>query len=97
MVLDLIQHEYMHLTLSRRRPLPYRNQSIDLLCKERTSVKKEFKKQEKFLISKGILFKKTALMYVKGEFSKIKGSICNIPLTLQIYGIFYQGQQFPMD
>ena len=38
---------------------------------------KNFKKLEKVLISKRILFKEIALMHGKGEFSKIKGSICN--------------------
>ena len=58
---------------------------------------KDLKKLKKVLISKRILFKKTELMHGKGEFSKIKGSICNIPTEAAIYAIFYQGQQFPMD
>ena len=39
---------------------------------------KDLKKIEKKLISKRIIFKKIA-MHGKGEFAKIKGSICNIP------------------
>ena len=38
--------------------------------------RKNFKKLEKALISKRILFKEIAIMHGKGEFSKIKGSIC---------------------
>ena len=38
------------------------------------------RKLEKVLISKRLLFKKIAIMHGKGEFSKIKGSICNIPV-----------------
>ena len=36
------------------------------------------KKIENVLISKRILFKKIAIMHETGEFSKFKGSICNI-------------------
>ena len=43
---------------------------------------KDLKKIEKVLISKRILFKKTAITYGKDEFSKIKGSICNIPIEV---------------
>ena len=39
---------------------------------------KDFNKLEKVRISKRILFKKTAIMHGKGEFAKIKGSICNV-------------------
>ena len=41
---------------------------------------KDLKKLEKVLISQIILFQKIAIMHVKGEFSKIKGSICNISI-----------------
>ena len=41
---------------------------------------KDFKKSEKFLISKRTLFKKIATMHEKGGFSKTKGSICNVPI-----------------
>ena len=40
------------------------------------------RKLEKVLISKKLLFKKLAIMHGKGEFSKIKGSICNIPVEV---------------
>ena len=43
---------------------------------------KDLKKLEKVLISKRILFKKIAIMHGKGEFSKIKGSIFNIPIEV---------------
>ena len=43
---------------------------------------KYLKKLEKVLISKSISFKKTAIIHRKGEFSKIKGSICNIPIEV---------------
>ena len=35
---------------------------------------------EKILISKRIIFKKISIMHGKGEFSKVKGNICNIPI-----------------
>ena len=41
---------------------------------------KKRKKLEKVLISKRVLFKKIAIMHEKSEFSKIKGSIYNIPV-----------------
>ena len=41
---------------------------------------KDLKKLEKILISKRIIFKKIAIMHRKGEFAKIKGSICNISI-----------------
>ena len=41
---------------------------------------KDFKKFEKVLISKRILFNKTAIMHEIGEFSKTNGSICNVPI-----------------
>ena len=43
---------------------------------------KDLKKLDKVLISKRILFKKIAMMHGKGEFSKIKGSIYNIPIEV---------------
>ena len=45
---------------------------------------KDLKKLEKDLISKRIIFKKIAIMHGKGEFAKIKGSICNIPIETAI-------------
>ena len=39
---------------------------------------KDLKELEKVLIFKRVLFKKIAIMYGKGEFFKINGSICNI-------------------
>ena len=36
-------------------------------------------KQKKALTSKRILFKKTAIIDRKDEFSKIKGSVCDFP------------------
>ena len=41
---------------------------------------KDLKKLEKVLISRRILFKKISIMHGKGEFCKVKGSICNIPI-----------------
>ena len=41
---------------------------------------KNLKKLEQVLISKRILFMKIGIMYGKGEFSKIKGSICNVTI-----------------
>ena len=41
---------------------------------------RHLRKLENVLISKRLLFKKIAIMHGKGEFSKIKGSICNIPV-----------------
>ena len=41
---------------------------------------RHLRKLEKVLISKRLLFKETAIMHGKGGFSKIKGSIYNIPV-----------------
>ena len=41
---------------------------------------KDFKKFEKVLISKKILFQKIVAMHGEGEVSKINGSICDIPI-----------------
>ena len=41
---------------------------------------RHLKELENALISKTVLFKKTATMHRKSEFSKIKGSICNISI-----------------
>ena len=41
---------------------------------------KDLKKIEKVSITKKILFKKIAIMHRKGEFPKIKGSICILPI-----------------
>ena len=40
---------------------------------------KDLKKVAKIFISKRIILKKIAIMHGKGEFTKIKGSIFNIP------------------
>ena len=40
----------------------------------------ELRRLEKVLISQRILFKKIAIMHGKGEFSKIKGTVCNVPV-----------------
>ena len=40
---------------------------------------RDLKKLEKVSISKKILFKKITIIHGKGEFSKIQGSISNIP------------------
>ena len=55
---------------------------------------KDFKKLEKNLISKKIIFKKIAMMHGKGEFAKIKGSIY---FKQQIYALFYQGLHIQTD
>ena len=47
------------------------------------AILKDLKKLEKVLISKRILSKKIAITHGKGEFSKIKGSICNIPIEVE--------------
>ena len=40
-------------------------------------------------------------MHGKGDFAKIKGRICNVPIEIENVAIFlpiiYQGQQFQMD
>ena len=41
---------------------------------------RHLRKLEKVVISKRLFFKKITVMHGKGEFSKIKGSICNIPV-----------------
>ena len=39
---------------------------------------KDFKKLQKILLSRRIVFKKIAIMHGKGEYAKIKDSICHI-------------------
>ena len=51
-----------------------------LELQEIPDVLKSLKKLERILVSQRILFKKIVIMHGKGEFSKIKGSICNIPV-----------------
>ena len=58
---------------------------------------KDFKKLEKVLISKRILFNRITIMHGKGDFAKIKGRICNAPIEIENVAIFYQGQQLQMD
>ena len=41
-----------------------------------------FKWLERILVSQRILFKKVVIMHGKGEFAKIKGSICNVPIGI---------------
>ena len=43
---------------------------------------KDFKKLQKILIYKRMIFLKIAIMHGKREFAKIKGSICNIPIEV---------------
>ena len=46
------------------------------------------KRLERILVSQRILFKKVLIMHGKGEFAKIKGSICNVPKeTSNIYKV----------
>ena len=58
-----MENIYVCETRLEKNPIPY--ESKDLEC------------FDKMLISKGILFKKTAIMHGKGEFSKIKRTLCN--------------------
>ena len=46
-------------------------------------VLQDLRRLEKVLISRRILFKKVAIMHGKGEFSKIKGNICNVPIETE--------------
>ena len=41
---------------------------------------KDFKKLQKILLSRRIVFKKIAIMHGKGKYAKIKDSICHIPI-----------------
>ena len=62
----------------------YNKVALDLIPGEL----KDLKRLEEVLISKLILFKKIAIIHGKGEFSKIKGSICNIPIeATNIYNV----------
>ena len=47
-----------------------------------TNELKDIKSLEKRLYPKGFCLKKTVKMHGKGEFSKIKGTICNGPIEL---------------
>ena len=38
------------------------------------------KRLERILVCQRILFKKVLIMHGKGEFSEIKGGICNVPI-----------------
>ena len=52
---------------------------------------KNLNRLERVLISKRILFKKVAIM-PKGQFPKLKGAICNIPIeTMDITNTLPQG------
>ena len=52
--------------------------ALDSILDKLKELKK--KKQKKIRISKRTLFMKIAVMHGKDKFSKIKGSICNIPI-----------------
>ena len=58
---------------------------------------KDFKKLQKILLSRRIVFKKIAIMHGKGEYAKIKDSICHIPIEQHIFAIFCQDLQIQMD
>ena len=47
---------------------------------KQSAIKWHLNKLEKVIISKGILLKKIAIIHGKGEFSKINGSIWNVPI-----------------
>ena len=46
-------------------------------------VLQDLRRFEKVLISRRILFKKITIVYGKGEFSKMKGNTCNIPIEIE--------------
>ena len=46
-------------------------------------VLQDLRRLEKVLISRKILFKKMAIVHGKGEFSKIKGNTCNVPIETE--------------
>ena len=46
-------------------------------------VLQDLRRLERVPMSRRILFKKIAIMYGKGEFSKIKGNICNFPIETE--------------
>ena len=59
---------------------------------------RHLRKLEKVLISKRLLFKKIAIMHGKGELSKIKENICNIPVeAVIICNILPRPEVFSMD
>ena len=62
------------------KKLPCQSVSNKLALDEIPIELRSLKRLEKILISRRILFKKIAIMHGKGEFSKIRGSICNIPI-----------------
>ena len=62
-------------------PLPIPLPSKQRVWKSQVNIGlKDFKKLEKSLISKRILFKTIAVVHGKGECPEIKGNICNIPI-----------------
>ena len=58
---------------------------------------KDLNKIDKVLLFKITLFKEMGVMHGKGEFSKMKEIIRNVPIEAANIVIFYQGQQSPMD
>ena len=63
-------------------------------------IPKEFKylkDLEKNLISERVLFKKIAKMHGKADFSKIKGTVCDVPIKTTNICNVYQDQQILTD
>lgn len=63
-------------------------------------IPKEFKylkDLEKNLISETVLFKKIAKMHGKADFSKIKGTVCDVPIETTNICNVYQDQQILTD
>ena len=67
----------------RKKKIPCQAVCNKLEVEAAPKVLQDLRRLEKGLISRRILFKKVAIMHGKGEFSKIKGNICNVPIETQ--------------
>ena len=63
-----------------KKRTPCQTVSNELVLEVAPKLLHNLRKFEKVLMSKRILFKKFAIMHGKGEFAKVKESICNIPV-----------------
>ena len=71
-----------HKSVSKGK-IPCKTVSNKLELEAAPKVLQDLKRLEKVLISRKIFFKKIAIMHGKGDFSKIKGNICNVPIETE--------------
>ena len=78
----------LYICLTCHKSISKRNISWEAVCNKleveaAPKVLQDLRRLEKVLISRRILFKKIAIIHGKGEFSKIKGSIYNVPIATE--------------